>query len=78
MDSSAISHKGWLMPKVLCLIGLVFSALVALIFLVDIVLGLMGSASAPLRMVSLLMDILFILAASGLAYVSWTTYREQR
>ena len=78
MDSSAVSHKGWLMPKALCLIGLVFSALVALIFLVDIVLGLMGSASAPLRMNSLMMDILFILAASGLAYASWTTYREQR
>lgn len=78
MDSSAISHKGWLMPKALCLIGLVFSALVALIFLTDIILGVMGSASAPLRMVSLLMDILFILAASGLAYVSWKTFREQR
>lgn len=78
MDSSAISHKGWLMPKALCLIGLVFSALVVLIFLVDIVLGMIGSASAPLRMVSLLWDILFILSASGLAYVSWTTYREQR
>lgn len=78
MDSSAISHKGWLMPKVLCLIGVVFSALVALIFLLDIVLGMMNSASAPLRMVSLTMDILFILAACGLAYVSWTAFREQR
>jgi hypothetical protein len=78
MDSSAVSHKGWLMPKALCLIGLVFSILVALIFLADIVLGSMNSESAPLRMTSMVMDILFILAAAGIAYASWTTYREQK
>lgn len=78
MDSSAVSHKGWLMPKVLCLIGLVFSILVALIFLADVVLGMSGSASAPLRMTSMVMDILFIVASLGLAYAAWSTYREQK
>ncbi|MFO0941863.1 MAG: hypothetical protein U0930_14010 [Pirellulales bacterium] len=78
MDSSAVSHKGWLMPKALCLIGLVFSVLVALIFLADIALGMSGSESAPLRMTSLVMDILFIVASLGLAYAAWTTYREQK
>lgn len=78
MDLSATSQKGWRMPKALCLIGLVFSILVALIFLADIVLGLAGSDSAPLRLTSLVMDILFVLAACGVAYVSWTTYREQK
>lgn len=66
------------MPKVLCLIGLVFSILVALIFLTDIVLGLLGYASAPLRLNSLAMDIIFLIAAGGIAYVSWTTFKEQK
>jgi hypothetical protein len=78
MDSSAVSHKGWLMPKILCLIGVVFSALVALIFIADIALGIAGSDLAPLRLVSLTWDIFFVLAAIGLAYASWVTYREQK
>jgi hypothetical protein len=78
MDSSAVSPKGWLMPKALCLIGLVFSVLVALIFLIDVLLGFMGSEYAPLRMASMVMEIIFLLAALALAYVSWTTYREQK
>ncbi|MBX3423845.1 MAG: hypothetical protein KF752_19995 [Pirellulaceae bacterium] len=66
------------MPKALCLIGLVFSSLVFLIFLLDIVLGLIGSDLAPLMMATLVMDIIFMIAAAGLGYVSWTTYKEQR
>jgi hypothetical protein len=66
------------MPKALCLIGLVFSALVFLIFLADIGLGLAGSEWAPLRLPSLLMELLFLLSAGGLAFISWKTYREQR
>ena len=66
------------MPKALCLIGLVFSALVFLIFFLDLVLGLFGSEWAPLMLASLWMDILFMLAAGGLAYVAWTTFKEQR
>lgn len=66
------------MPKALCLIGLVFSALVFLIFLLDLVLGMMGSTLAPLMLSSWLMDILFLIASSALAYASWSAYREQR
>lgn len=78
MDLSAVSHKGWLMPKALCLIGLVFSILVALFFLLDLVLGMLGSESAPLRAASVVMDVIFIVAGGGLAYASWITYREQK
>ena len=66
------------MPKALCLIGLVFSALVFLIFLLDMILGLIGSDFAPLMRASLLWVIIFMVAAGSLAYVSWTTYKEQR
>lgn len=67
------------MPKALCLIGLVLAILVLLIFLLDLVLGLSGLMTmAPLRMASPLMDIVFVIAAGGLAYIAWTTYREQR
>lgn len=66
------------MPKALCLIGLVFSALVFLIFFVDLALGMAGSNLAPLMMANWLMDILFMLAAAGMAYASWLAYKEQR
>ena len=67
------------MPKALCLIGLVISSLVFLIFLLDLVLGLSGLMNmAPFQSASLLMDFIFMLAAGGLAYASWLTFREQR
>ncbi len=67
------------MPKTLCLIGLVIASLVFLIFLLDLILGLAGLTNmAPFRTASVLMDIIFMIASGGLAYVSWTTYREQR
>ncbi len=67
------------MPKVLCLIGLVISILVFLLFTLDLVFGFSGlSAMAPFQSVSAVTDILAILAAAGLIYVSWTTYREQK
>lgn len=67
------------MPKALCLIGLVIASLVFLIFFLDLVLGLSGLTNmAPLRTASAMMDVIFMIAAGGLAYVSWTTFREQR
>ena len=79
VSSYVSSHKGRLMPKALCLIGLVIASLVFLIFLLDLVLGLAGLTNmAPFRTASVLMDIIFMIASGGLAYVSWTTYREQR
>lgn len=67
------------MPKALCLIGLVIASLVFLIFLLDLVLGLAGLTNmAPFRLASWLMDVIFMLAAGGIAYVAWLAYREQR
>lgn len=67
------------MPKALCLIGLVIASLVFLIFFLDLVLGLSGLTNmAPLRTASALMDVIFMVASAGLAYVAWSTFREQR
>ncbi len=67
------------MPKALCLIGLVISILVFLLFTLDLVLGLSRmEASAPFSSASSVMDVLFILASGGLIYLSWATFREQR
>lgn len=79
VNATVTSQKGWLMPKALCLIGLVLAILVFLIFFLDLVLGLSGMASmAPLRSVSPMVDILFMIGAGGLAYAAWATLREQK
>lgn len=65
------------MPKALCLIGMVISILVFLIFLIDLVFGVSGMLDmAPFRCPSITMDIIFLIASGGLAYMSWATFRE--
>jgi hypothetical protein len=67
------------MPKALCLISLVASILVVVLFLADMALGLLGMQDlAPLRSADKLMDLVFIVAGAALIFMSWTTYREQR
>ncbi|MAI32457.1 MAG: hypothetical protein L7W43_11985 [Rubripirellula sp.] len=67
------------MPKALCLISLVASILVVVLFLADLALGLLGMQDlAPLRSANTLMDFVFIVAGAALIFMSWTTYREQR
>jgi len=79
MKSTATTTKGWLMPKALCLIGMVLSILVFLLFLGDLILGLIGSElSAPFKMASMSMDILFIVSSGALAVMSFLTFREQK
>jgi hypothetical protein len=76
-DSSATIPRGWLMPKALCLTGLVIAILVFLIFLSDLLLGMVGMTSlAPFKMSNLMMDIIFILCSLGLAWVSWSSFKE--
>ncbi|TWU20118.1 hypothetical protein Pla52o_46320 [Novipirellula galeiformis] len=67
------------MPKALCLISLVASILILVLFLADAVMGLIGMHEvAPLRSASMLMDFTFIVIGGIMIYLSWTTYREQR
>lgn len=75
--STVTSPRGWLMPKALCLTGLVIAILVFLIFFFDLLFGMLGMPSiAPFKMSSVTMDIIFILCSAGLGYLSWTSFRE--
>ena len=58
------------MGKILTIAGLVVSGLIALIFLLDLALGI------PFGRQSLAMDIGFFLSAVILAYLSWHSMRE--
>jgi hypothetical protein len=62
------------MPKALCWAGLVIAILVFALFVFDLAVP---TALAPFQKSSPLLDILFILCAVALGYVSWTTLREQ-
>lgn len=59
------------MPKALTIFGMTVAALVVLLFGFDLALGL------PFGKASLTMDIIFLICAFMLAYMSWSTYREQ-
>jgi hypothetical protein len=62
------------MPKALCWTGMVIALLVLALFLFDLVVP---AAMAPFKKSSVVLDVLFVLCASGLAYLSWTTLKEQ-
>ena len=67
------------MPKALCLLSLVASILIVVLFLADLGMGMLGWIEiAPLRMASTMMDITFIILGSVMIYLSWSTFREQR
>lgn len=67
------------MPKALCLISLVASILVVVLFLEDAVTSMLGMEGlAIFGGASLMMDIVFAALAGVLIYMSWTTYKEQR
>ena len=66
------------MPKALCWAGIGISILVAVLFLADLVFGLVGPVwMAPFKYTSMTLDILYLLCALGLAFLSWMTLREQ-
>jgi uncharacterized membrane protein YuzA (DUF378 family) len=60
-----------LMPKIMTIIGLVMAGLIVLLFALDLAAGI------PFGRASMLMDITFVLCGLVLAYLSWTTMREQ-
>lgn len=62
------------MPKVLCMTGIVVSILVFCVFLIHLV---MPGSFFPTNFASRLMDVVFIVCALILGFISWTTLREQ-
>lgn len=67
------------MPKALCLISLVASILIVVLFLIDAGMGMMGMQdAAPLKAASMMMDLTFVIVGAIMIFMSWMTYREQR
>ena len=59
------------MPKALCLTGMVIAILVVATFLLDLVLAI------PFNQASMTIDIIFVVCAIALGYLSFSTFREQ-
>ncbi|MEQ8787911.1 MAG: hypothetical protein RIC55_16515 [Pirellulaceae bacterium] len=63
--------------KALCITGMVIAGLVTILFLFDLLLGLVGLAAfAPFQFASLWMDVIFVALAGGLGFLSWTVWKE--
>jgi len=59
------------MPKALCYVGMAVAGLLLLFFGLDLAIGF------PFGAVSKTMDIGLLVGAAVIAYLSWTTLREQ-
>ena len=67
------------MPKALCLISLVASALILLVFLADFAFGMMGNVSlAPFGAANMMMDIVYIILGGIMIFMSLKTFKELR
>ncbi len=64
------------MQKGLCITALSISALVLLLFLADILLGFAGmKAMAPYKSFSMVYDLVFIVCAGVIGFMSWKVYK---
>jgi len=59
------------MQKALCMVGMAVAIILVIMFLLDLIAGI------PFQKASYLMDILMLVCAAGLGYVSWSTFQEQ-
>ncbi len=59
------------MAKALCILGMVVSVLLVIIFGLDLAMGF------PFGGASMVMSIGFIVCSGILGYLSWATFREQ-
>lgn len=63
--------------KALCITGMVIAGLVTILFLLDLLMGLVGLRTfAPFQFNSPTMDVIFVLLAGGLGFLSWTVWKE--
>ena len=60
------------MAKVLCLFALVVSAILFLLFFLDLILGI------PFAHVNVMMDIAFVVSSGIIGVFSFLTFQEQR
>ncbi len=66
------------MPKALCYTGLVVSLLVFLVFGLDLTTYFLLDSAFPFGGASLTMNAGFIISSGILAYLSWSSLREQK
>lgn len=59
------------MPKILSIVGMAIAVVLLIIFGMDLAMGV------PFDGRSSTMDVAFIVCSAILAYLSWTTFREQ-
>ena len=59
------------MPKILSVFGLAVSAVLLVLFSMDLAMGFPFDGQSPL------MDIGFLICTAGLGYLSWNAFREQ-
>lgn len=63
--------------KALCISGMVVAGLVLVLFLTDLLFGLIGvQMLQPFKFSSWLMDVTSIIMAAGLGFISWTAWKE--
>lgn len=60
------------MPKALTILGMIVASLVILLFGADL------AVKFPFQQASMMMDILFVVSALILGYLSWSAFSEQR
>jgi hypothetical protein len=59
------------MPKMLSIFGMVIAALILVLFLLDLAIAF------PFSRAAMMMDIIFVICAAALGWLSWTTFKEQ-
>ena len=59
------------MPKVLCMTGMAIALLILLLFVLDL------AVKFPFQRFNTMMDVVFVVCALVLGYLSWATLREQ-
>jgi hypothetical protein len=64
--------------KGLCIAALSIAVIVLVLLLADVVLGLAGMPQlAPFKYASLVLDLIFVVCAGILGFLSWKTLKEQ-
>ena len=67
------------MQKGLCIIALSIAVVIFILFVADLILGSTGQAAmAPFKYgPGMIIDIVFAIVSGILAYMSWSTFRQQ-
>ena len=66
------------MQKGLCIVAITISLIVFVVFLADLLLGVLKMETiAPFNSANMMIDIVFVICSLVLGVMSWFTFREQ-